>query len=147
MTAIGIGLGTATKRDHYRGKFASLAELQASVPVAYEGDRANVDAGSGSDLIQYNWDDEEGWVATASGGGGGGSAGWDPRGNWSLVTNPNLYPNSGGSGGGGAIEAYNTWRVPVGGGGMLNGEFIPDGTIFLAWINAPGQVAVNWRLI
>jgi len=53
---------------HYRGKFTSLANLETAIPVGNDGDYAIVDAGAGTDAIQYIWDAEEGWLAGGTAG-------------------------------------------------------------------------------
>lgn len=48
---------------HYKGVFVSLAALQAAFPTSVTGDYAHVDAGLGSDVIRYIWDDSDAaWV-------------------------------------------------------------------------------------
>ncbi len=117
MGSIAQGLGTATKRDHYRGKFVSLVALQLAIPVAYDGDRANVDSGSGTDLIQYNWDANEGWVITAGSGGGGAlPAGVVIHIGDYDATSDKLPGEVGagafvGTGAGGSIKKGNRWRI------------------------------------
>lgn len=49
--------------NHFRGVFATLAALQAAVPTANTGDYAFVDPASGTDVIQYLWDNNDSkWV-------------------------------------------------------------------------------------
>jgi len=49
--------------NHFRGMFATLSALQAAVPTANVGDYAFVDPASGSDVIQYLWDNNDSkWV-------------------------------------------------------------------------------------
>lgn len=49
--------------NHFRGMFATLAALQAAVPTANIGDYAFVDPASGSDVVQYLWDNNDSkWV-------------------------------------------------------------------------------------
>lgn len=48
--------------EHYKGKYTSLANLEAAHPTGSDGDTAIVDAGPGTDAIEYIWDAEEGWV-------------------------------------------------------------------------------------
>lgn len=48
--------------DRFKGKYTSLANLQAAHPTSNDGDYAVVDAGSGTNAKQYLWDSEEGWV-------------------------------------------------------------------------------------
>lgn len=62
------GLGTKTKRYHFRGVFTTLVALQTAWPTAISGDRALVDTGAGNNAVPYYWDAEDGWVI---GGGGG----------------------------------------------------------------------------
>lgn len=55
----------------YKGTYLTLAALQAAHPVADPGSYAFVDAGIGSDALQYIWDDDDSeWIAGGSGGGG-----------------------------------------------------------------------------
>jgi hypothetical protein len=62
------------------------------------------------------------------------------RGGWDASVN--LFPSTGGSGDGGAIEAGNHWIITVA--GTLGGEQVyPDESI-LALIDNPGQTSVNW---
>lgn len=56
--------------QHYRGVYATLVALQAAVPTGNPGDYADVDAGIGTDVQRYIWDDDDDeWVA------GGGAEG------------------------------------------------------------------------
>src|SRR5690606_41728741 len=56
--------------SHFKGLFASLAALEAAFPTAAAGDYADVDAGVGSDVQRYLWDDsDDQWVVQAAGGG------------------------------------------------------------------------------
>lgn len=73
-----VDAGLATKLDitaynqYYRGKFISKAALDANVfnPPLKAGDYAQVDAGSGTPVVNYNWDaDDNQWVAGGSGSG------------------------------------------------------------------------------
>lgn len=73
-----VDTGLATKLDitaynqYYRGKFISKAALDANVfsPPLKAGDYAQVDAGSGTPVVNYNWDaDDNQWVAGGSGSG------------------------------------------------------------------------------
>jgi len=52
---------------HFKGKYTSLALLQASYPTASAGDYAVVDPGSGINAMEYLWDSDEGWVSPDSG--------------------------------------------------------------------------------
>lgn len=63
-------VGGSGAADHFKGKFISLAALQTAFPTALAGDYAQVDAGLGTDVINYNYDLEEGWVQGSSAGGG-----------------------------------------------------------------------------
>lgn len=63
----------------------------------------------------------------------------------------NEYPEGGGTGTAGAVEAGNRFRIlnvapddvdP----GTIDGEYIPNGTIAEALVDSPGQDADNWRL-
>lgn len=49
----------------FRGKYISLAALEAAIPTGEDGDYAIVDAGSGTDASQYIWDADEGWVQSS----------------------------------------------------------------------------------
>lgn len=62
-------LNAADYNNYYKGKYTSLANLETAYPTANTGDYAQVDAGSGSDVVNYNWDAEEGWVEGGSGSG------------------------------------------------------------------------------
>lgn len=68
---------------------------------------------------------------------------WNDRGLYDASTN--LFPSSGGSGTGGAIQRYNTYLLSVG--GTLDGVYYGTGAILIAMVNDPGQVATNWRII
>lgn len=60
--------GTA---DHYRGLYATLVALQTAIPTGLPGDFADVDAGIGTDIQRYLWDDsDDEWIL----GGGSGDA-------------------------------------------------------------------------
>lgn len=50
----------------YVGWFSSLANLELSYPTAQMGQYGLVDAGSGSDVLVYFWDNDEGWVLSGS---------------------------------------------------------------------------------
>lgn len=56
------GTQWSTINTHYRGKYTSLANLQAAVPIGNDGDCAIVDAGIGTNAVEYIWDANEGWV-------------------------------------------------------------------------------------
>lgn len=53
--------------DRYKGKYTTLVALQTAHPAATVGDYAQVDTGSGSPVVNYNWDSEEGWVIGSAG--------------------------------------------------------------------------------
>lgn len=55
-------LNAADYNPHYKSKYTTLALLQAAHPTANIGDYAQVDAGLGSNVINYNWDTDDGWV-------------------------------------------------------------------------------------
>lgn len=55
--------------QHFKGKYTSLVALQTAYPTANTGDYGQVDSGLGSDVVNYNWDDEEGWIVGSSGSG------------------------------------------------------------------------------
>src|SRR5688572_1698941 len=59
-----------SESQHYRGVYATLAALQTAIPTGNPGDYADVDAGVGTDIERYIWDDDdEEWIE----GGGAGS--------------------------------------------------------------------------
>lgn len=73
-----VDAGLATKlnitdyNQHFRGKFISKAALDANVfnPPLQAGDYAQVDAGAGQDVVNYNWDaDDNEWIEGGSGSG------------------------------------------------------------------------------
>lgn len=53
--------------DRYKGKYTTLVALQTAHPTGTAGDYAQVDAGAGSDVENYNWDDEDGWIEGSPG--------------------------------------------------------------------------------
>ena len=59
-------LDTSAYVQHYRGKFVSLAALQAALPTANDGDYAIVDTGGSNEAQQYIWDAQDGWVSGGS---------------------------------------------------------------------------------
>ncbi|HVX00300.1 MAG TPA: hypothetical protein VHA52_07690, partial [Candidatus Babeliaceae bacterium] len=63
---IDLKLNIADYNDRYKGKFTTLSALQSAHPTANAGDYAQVDAGAGHDVINYNWDVEDGWVQGSS---------------------------------------------------------------------------------
>jgi hypothetical protein len=62
-TPEGDGLGELL----FLGKYTSLAALEAAYPTATAGQYAQVDAGPGSDVQNYNYDTEEGWILGGDG--------------------------------------------------------------------------------
>lgn len=56
--------------DHFRGTYVSLVALQAAIPTGTAGDYADVDAGVGTDVQRYIWDDDDNDWIQGSGGGG-----------------------------------------------------------------------------
>jgi hypothetical protein len=50
---------------HFKGKYTTLGNLQAAVPVGIDGDYAIVDTGSGSNAKEYIWDADEGWIQSS----------------------------------------------------------------------------------
>lgn len=67
--------GLATKldasayNDRYKGKYTSLVALETAHPTGNAGDYAQVDTGAGSDVINYSYDVEDGWIEGGSGSG------------------------------------------------------------------------------
>ncbi len=54
--------------SRYRGKYISLAVLEAAHPTGTSGDYATVDAGAGGDVELYIWDDSDNvWSLSSSG--------------------------------------------------------------------------------
>lgn len=70
------------------------------------------------------------------------SAIFDNRGGHDATSD--LFPSSGGSGGGGAIEADNIWYIT--GAGTLGGTPVVVGDAIRALVDAPAQVAANWLI-
>jgi len=68
-SGLALKLDASAYNDRYKGKYTSLGALETAHPTANAGDYAQVDAGSGSDVVNYNWDAEEGWVEGGSGSG------------------------------------------------------------------------------
>lgn len=60
-------LETGTGPDHFLGLYTSLTALQTAHPTATPGDYAQVDPGPGTDVMNYLWDEDEGWVQGGSG--------------------------------------------------------------------------------
>lgn len=65
--ALNAKLNAAAYINRFKGKYISLAALQSAYPTASDGDYALVDAGVGSNAIQYIWDAENGWVESVDG--------------------------------------------------------------------------------
>ncbi len=66
QTQIDSKLNAADYNDRFKGKYTTLTALQSAFPTANAGDYAQVDAGTGSNVINYNWDEQEGWVQGSS---------------------------------------------------------------------------------
>lgn len=64
------------------------------------------------------------------------------RGGYDASTN--LFPSSGGSGAGGAINAGDFWTITVG--GTLGGTPVFPNDNVLALVNVPGQTSGNWAI-
>jgi hypothetical protein len=69
-------------------------------------------------------------------------AGTSFRGAYDASTN--LFPATGGSGGGGAVEAGNYWVISVA--GTLGGTPVNPGDTLLSYVDAPGQTPSNWTI-
>jgi hypothetical protein len=54
--------------EMFLGVYADLTALETANPTAIVGQYAQVDAGSGSDVITYYWDTDEGWIPGGTGG-------------------------------------------------------------------------------
>jgi hypothetical protein len=65
--ALSLKLDASAYNDRFKGKFTSLIALQTAFPTASVGDYAQVDAGSGSNVKNYNWDSEDGWILGGDG--------------------------------------------------------------------------------
>lgn len=63
---LALKLDASAYNDRFKGKFTTLLALQTAFPTANAGDYAQVDAGSGSNVVNYNYDSEEGWVEGSS---------------------------------------------------------------------------------
>lgn len=61
---LSISGGSSSGDEHFLGKYISLAALETAHATADDGDYAIVDPGSGTEALQYIWDEEEGWVST-----------------------------------------------------------------------------------
>jgi hypothetical protein len=72
-TADAVNYGLSLKLDasaynnRFKGKYTSLVNLETAHPTANSGDYAQVDEGSGFDVINYNYDLEDGWIDGGSG--------------------------------------------------------------------------------
>lgn len=56
-----------------------------------------------------------------------------------------VFPSTGGTGTSGAIKAFNTFVLSVG--GTLGGVFFNAGSILVALVDNPGQTYTNWRIV
>lgn len=65
-TALSLKLDASAYNDRFKGKYTTLLALQTAFPTASAGDYAQVDAGSGFNVKNYNYDLEEGWVEGSS---------------------------------------------------------------------------------
>jgi hypothetical protein len=52
--------------DRFKGKYTSLSALNTARPTGSDGEYAIVDAGTGTNAVEYIWDAQEGWVSAAS---------------------------------------------------------------------------------
>lgn len=70
LTALLAGkLNASDYNQHFKGKHTTLAALQTAYPTANAGDYGQVDVGAGGNVVNYNWDDEAGWVIGSAGSG------------------------------------------------------------------------------
>jgi hypothetical protein len=69
VDAIDSKLDASAYNDRFKGKYTTLTALQTAHPTASAGDYAQVDAGEGHDVVNYNWDEQDGWKAGAAGSG------------------------------------------------------------------------------
>lgn len=60
-------LDVSAYQNRFKGKYTSLLALTTALPLASVGDYAQVDLGAGSDVVNYNWDSQDGWVEGGSG--------------------------------------------------------------------------------
>jgi len=67
--ALDSKLDASVYNEHFKGKYPTLVALQAAYPTAAVGDYGQVDIGAGHDVVNYNWDAEDGWVIGSSGSG------------------------------------------------------------------------------
>lgn len=82
--ALDLKLDASAYNQHFKGVYVTLAALNSALPTASIGDYAQVNEVGGTDVLNYNWDNEESiWVA---GGGTGGAANTDtlPEGSTNL---------------------------------------------------------------
>jgi len=61
-----LKLNIADYNQHFRGKYTSLALLQAAISTANDGDYAIIDTGTGVNAKEYIWDAQEGWIQSSS---------------------------------------------------------------------------------
>jgi hypothetical protein len=64
------------------------------------------------------------------------------RGGWDASSN--LFPTTGGTGTGGAVEAGNLWIITVA--GTLGGNSVEPNDIIVALVDTPGQTDSNWNI-
>lgn len=64
---LALKLDASAYNDRFKGKFTTLIALQTAFPTASVGDYAQVDAGSVSNVKNYNWDSEDGWILGGDG--------------------------------------------------------------------------------
>ena len=140
---------------YYRGKYTSLANLEAAIPTGNDGDYAIVDAGSGTDAIQYIWDSDEGWLS----GGTAGAADTDalPEGSTNLyftvarvlatvLTGISFATGTAVVGTDTVLEAFGKLQKQISdlvSGKLDNPTGTPDGTKFLADDNTWKNVTSN----
>src|SRR5690606_4807636 len=61
---IDLKLDAADYNDRYKGLFTSYYELELAYPTANAGDKAQVDWGLGTDVVEYAWDtSDQYWAA------------------------------------------------------------------------------------
>lgn len=63
---IDLKLNIADYNPNFKGKYLTYAALVAANPTGTPGNYAQVDAGAGHNVVNYNWDDEDGWVIGSS---------------------------------------------------------------------------------
>lgn len=64
-----LKLDASAYNDRWKGKYTSLALLESAHPTANSGDYAQIDEGTGFDVVNYSYDVEDGWVEGGSGSG------------------------------------------------------------------------------